>query len=302
MDYPEIKARIRKLCEEREAVILAHYYVRDDVQELADFVGDSLELSRQAAATKAKVIVFCGVDFMAETAKVLSPEKMVLIPDARACCPMANMLMPKELRRYKEENPDTLVVAYVNCSAEIKAESYICCTSANAEKVVASLPKDKKILFVPDKNLGSYIRKKLGRDYEVWPGFCPTHHRFTLKDLLAARAAHPEAEVLVHPECEEEVSAAADFVGSTSAIIKRCQESSAPEFIIGTEEGVLKTIREKAKNKPSYPLLPGNICNNMKLMTPQKVLWCLEDLEFQINVPKDICERAKIALDRMLAL
>jgi len=302
MEFSELKSKVEKLKKERKAVILAHYYTPYETQELADFVGDSLELSRLAAKTDAETIVFCGVDFMAESAKILSPQKTVLTPDPRANCPMANMLMPKELRRYKEEHPDTIVVAYVNCSAEIKAEAYVCCTSANAPKVVASLPKDRPVLFVPDRYLGTFTAKTTGRKMEVWPGFCPTHQRFTLKAVQEMKAKHPEAEVLVHPECPEEVAAAADFVGSTSAIIRRVGESGAREFIIGTEQGVLKAIREKAPNKTAYPLQEGNVCPNMKLMTPQKVLWALEDNEFEIKVSEETRIKAKEALDRMLAL
>ena len=302
MEFSELKSKVEKLKKERKAVILAHYYTPYETQELADFVGDSLELSRLAAKTDAETIVFCGVDFMAESAKILSPQKTVLTPDPRANCPMANMLMPKELRRYKEEHPDTIVVAYVNCSAEIKAEAYICCTSANAGKVVASLPKDKPVLFVPDRYLGTFTNKSVGREMEVWPGFCPTHQRFTLKAVMEAKAQHPNAEFLAHPECPEEVSAAADFVGSTSAIIKRCQESASEDFIIGTEQGVLKAIYEKAPGKKIYPLLEGNVCPNMKLMTPMKVLWALEDNEYEIKVKEETRIKAKEALDRMLAL
>jgi quinolinate synthase len=302
MEFAELKERVAKLKAEKNAVILAHYYTPFETQELADFVGDSLELSRLAAKTDADTIVFCGVDFMAESAKILSPEKTVLTPDPRANCPMANMLMPKELRRYKKEHPETIVVAYVNCSAEIKAEAYICCTSANAGKVVASLPKDKPVLFVPDRYLGTFTKNKVGREMEVWPGFCPTHQRFTIKAVQEMKAKHPEAELLVHPECPEEVSAAADFVGSTSAIIKRCAESPSEELIIGTEQGVLKAIREKAPGKKVYPLLEGNVCPNMKLMTPHKVLWALEDNEYEIKVKEETRIKAKIALDRMLAL
>ena len=302
MEFSELKSKVEKLKKERRAVILAHYYTPYETQELADFVGDSLELSRLAAKTDAETIVFCGVDFMAESAKILSPQKTVLTPDPRANCPMANMLMPKELRRYKEEHPDTIVVAYVNCSAEIKAEAYICCTRANAPKVVASLPKDRPVLFVPDRYLGTFTAKTTGREMEVWPGFCPTHQRFTLKAVQEMKAKHPEAEVLVHPECPEEVASAADFVGSTSAIIRRVGESNAREFIIGTEQGVLKAIREKAPDKIAYPLQEGNVCPNMKLMTPQKVLWALEDNEFEIKVSEETRIKAKEALDRMLAL
>ena len=302
MEFAELKERVAKLKAEKNAVILAHYYTPYETQELADYVGDSLELSRLAAKTDADTIVFCGVDFMAESAKILSPQKTVLTPDPRANCPMANMLMPKELRRYKEEHPDTIVVAYVNCSAEIKAEAYVCCTSANAGKVVASLPKDRPVLFVPDRYLGSFTAKTTGREMEVWPGFCPTHQRFTIKAVQEMKARHPEAELLVHPECPEEVATAADFVGSTSAIIRRVGESGAREFIIGTEQGVLKAIREKSPDKTVYPLLEGNVCPNMKLMTPHKVLWALEDNEYEIKVEETVRTKAKEALDRMLAL
>lgn len=302
MNCAEIKERVRKLCAERNALLLAHYYAPPEVQEMADFVGDSLELSRKAAAATAETIVFCGVDFMAESAKVLAPEKNVLTPEPRANCPMANMLSVKELRKYKAEHPGALVVAYVNCSAEIKAEAYICCTSANAGKVVASLPADREILFVPDQFLGGFTQRQLGRKLELWPGFCPVHQRFTPQAAAEMRRLHPEAEFLVHPECPRETADCADFVGSTSAIIRHCQESPAKEFIIGTEEGVLKALADRLPEKRFYPLVPGNICHNMKLLTPQKVLWCLEDDEYKISVPEQVIAGARASLERMLAL
>jgi quinolinate synthase len=230
-----MESKIRQLKDERNAVILAHNYQRGEVQDIADYVGDSLGLSRQAAATDADAIVFCGVHFMAETAKILSPQKTVLLPDLNAGCPMANMLTVKELQRFKSEHPGAATVAYVNCSAAIKAEADVCCTSANAIKVVESLPDDQPILFVPDQSLGDYVRRQTGREIILWPGYCPTHHRFLARDVKALRSEHPGALVCIHPECTSETLAEADFIGSTSQILRFCHESDAREFIIGTE-------------------------------------------------------------------
>jgi len=295
-------SRIDEQRARRKAVILAHYYQRPEVQDIADFVGDSLDLSRKAAGTDADVIVFCGVHFMAETAKILSPRKTVLLPDRNAGCPMANMLTRRELLAFKAEHPGAAAVAYVNCSAEIKAEVDICCTSANAVNVVKSIPADKRILFMPDQSLGDYIRRTTGRAMVLWPGFCPTHHRFLNRDVVELRAAHPEAKVCVHPECTRDIVDLADFVGSTSQILKFCHDSPAREFIVGTETGILHPLQQRNPDKTFYPLSDLGWCSNMKLITLEKILWALEDDQFAIEVEESVRIRALQAVERMIAI
>lgn len=302
MNTQDIIERINTLRSQRNAVILAHYYQRPEVQDIADFVGDSLDLSRKAAATNADVIVFCGVHFMAETAKILAPAKTVLIPDEHAGCPMANMLTVRELREFKAQYPGAITVAYVNCSAAIKAEVDICCTSANAHKVVASLPKDRTILFVPDQSLGDYINRAYGYHMILWPGFCPTHHRFLQRDIDDLRAAHPNALLCVHPECTREVIAQADFVGSTSQIINFCSTSPASEFIIGTEQGILHPLQKRNPTKRFYHLSPLATCSNMKLTTLEKIMWSLEDMVYEITLDENIRRRAFNAVNRMIQI
>lgn len=294
--------RIGELRIKRNAVILAHYYQRGDVQDVADFVGDSLDLSRKAASTAADVIVFCGVDFMAETAKILSPAKTVLLPDRHAGCPMANMLTRKELLAFKAAHPGALTVAYVNCSAEIKAEVDVCCTSANAVKVVQSLPANREILFVPDQSLGDYVARMAGRDLVLWPGYCPTHHHFLMRDVEVMRRQHPGAPVCVHPECTRDVVAAADFVGSTSQIIAFCTASDRTEFIIGSELGILHPLRKRNPSKVFHPLSPLGDCPNMKLTSIEKVVWCLEDLEFPIKLDEQVRTNAYQAVEKMIGI
>ena len=301
-DITRIIDRINVLRKERNAVILAHNYQRGEVQDIADHVGDSLELSRKAAATAADVIVFCGVKFMAETAKILSPSKTVLLPDINAGCPMADMLTRRELLEFKREHPGAPVVAYVNCSAEIKAESDICCTSANAVKIVETFPKDQKILFVPDQSLGDWVRRKTGRRIELWPGFCPTHHHFLHRDVDEARAAHPEAELCVHPECSRDIVDSADFVGSTSQIIRRCKESDRREFVIGTEIGILHALTIQNPLKKFHHLSPLGDCPNMKLTSLEKILWSLEDLEHRIELDETTRSRALASVQKMLSI
>ncbi len=294
--------QINELKKEKNAVILAHNYQCGDVQDIADFVGDSLALSRKAASTEAEVIVFCGVDFMAETAKILSPEKTVLLPDENAGCPMANMLTRKELIKFKSEHPGALTVAYVNCSAEIKAEVDVCCTSANAVRVIESLPADKEILFVPDQSLGDYVRRKTGRKIVLWPGYCPTHHRFLKRDVEEVKLAHPEAPVCVHPEATREVLELSDFIGSTSQILEFCKKSDKTEFVIGTEIGILHTLRKENPDKVFLPLSLLGDCPNMKLTTLEKILWCLQDMEFEIKLDEEIRIRAEASVQKMVTL
>jgi len=302
MDTAALIDRIGRLRRERNAVILAHYYQRGDVQDIADFVGDSLDLSRRAAATPADVILFCGVQFMAETAKILSPLKTVLLPDRNAGCPMANMLTRKELDSFKAAHPGALVVAYVNCSAEIKAEADLCCTSANAVNVVQSLPAGREILFVPDMSLGEYVMRTTGRELVLWPGYCPTHHRFLARDVEEQRALHPGALVCVHPECTRDVVAAADFVGSTSQIITFCTGSSATAFIIGSETGMLHPLRKRNPAKAFFPLSPLGDCPNMKLTSLEKIGWCLEDNEFAIELDEQVRLKAYQAVEKMIRI
>jgi len=294
--------RIEELKAEKNAVILAHNYQRAEVQDVADYTGDSLGLSRQAAAEKADVIVFCGVTFMAETAKVLSPERTVLIPDRNAGCPMADMITDRELAEAKARHPDALVVCYVNSSAAIKAESHICCTSGNAIGVVESIPADRDVLFIPDASLGDYVARRLGRELILWDGYCPTHHRILPEHIAAARAQHPGALVVVHPECRREVVDAADEVASTSGMLRFCRESDAREFIIGTEVGLLHRLGKENPEKRFYPASPFSDCPNMKLTTLEKVVWSLEDMQFVIELPPDIIDRARRPLERMLAI
>jgi len=297
----DLKRRIDELRKAKNAVILAHNYQLPEVQDIADFTGDSLELSRKAAETDADVIVFCGVHFMAETAKILSPQKTVLIPDPLAGCPMADMIDINELREFKSKHPGKPVVAYVNTTAEVKAESDICCTSANAVKIVESL-EDNTVLFIPDKSLAAWVAKHTSKTIIPYPGFCPTHHRILADDVLHMKQLHPKAVVLAHPECTEDVLQLADVIASTSGIIRWAKDSSEREFIICTENGILHRLRKDSPDKKFYSPTELNVCPNMKRITLDKVLWSLEDMAHEIEVPKDIAARAKRAIDRMLAV
>ena len=297
-----IEDEIARLKAQRRAVILVHNYQRPDVQDIGDFVGDSLELARRAAQSRAEVIVFCGVLFMAETAKILSPDATVLMPDPNAGCPMANMVTARELRNAKTAHPDAVVVCYVNSSAEVKAESDVCCTSANAVKVVRSIPPDKPVLFIPDRNLGAYVERVTGRDLILWEGYCPTHQRILPEHVLRLKQEHPAAKVIVHPECVGPTIDLADEVASTSGILKYCRESSAREFIIGTEIGILHRLRKESPAKTFYQVSSVADCPNMKLTTLEKVLWSLQDMQYEITVPVDVRLRAKRAIDRMLEI
>ena len=290
---------ILRLKKEKDAVILAHNYQIAEVQDIADFTGDSLELSRIAAAQEADVIVFCGVDFMAETAAVLSPEKTVLLPAADAGCPMANMITAGELRVLKQRFPEAAVVCYVNTTAEVKAESDICCTSANAVKVVGSL-SEEQVLFVPDRNLGHYVARFTDKEILPWEGFCFVHDRITPADVIRSREAHPDAELLVHPECRPEVIDLADHVFSTSGMIRHVRSGSSKEFIIGTETGILHMMKKNCPDKLCYPLSPRAICTTMKKTDLQKVYRALETLTPRVTVPEDIAKKARMSIQRML--
>ena len=295
-----VKQRIAQLKEERHAVILAHNYQVPEVQDIADFVGDSLGLSRQAAETDADVIVFCGVHFMAETAAILCPGKTVLLPDEDAGCPMADMVTAEQLRELKAEHPGAAVVCYVNSSAAVKAESDWCCTSANAVEVVESVGGDRRVIFVPDQNLGDYVAEKTGRDLVLWPGYCPSHVRILPSDVARVRASHPGAEVLVHPECPRPVREGADHVFSTGGMLRHVADSGCMAFIIGTELGILHRLRKENPGKEFHGVSERCVCPNMKRIQLEKVLWSLEDMCFEVHVDPGTAERAREAIDRML--
>jgi quinolinate synthase len=293
-------AEIARLRRARRAVIIAHNYQPGEIQDLADFTGDSLELSRKAAACDAPVIVFCGVHFMAETAAILSPDKTVLLPDPMAGCPMADMVDGPTLRAMKQRHPQAHVVCYVNSSAEVKAESDICCTSANAVRVVASIPGE--IIFVPDKQLGGWVGRELKRELILWNGFCPTHARILPGYVRQAKQEHPGAVVFVHPESREDVIALADEVLSTGGMLRAAKSSPAREFIIATEIGLLHRLRLENPDKRFYPATPNASCPNMKKITPEKIARSLETLAPRIEVPEPIRAQARLAIARMLEI
>jgi len=298
-DPVSLKEEIDRLKQEKDAIILAHNYQIPEVQDIADFIGDSLELARKAATLDNDVIVFCGVDFMAETAAILSPDKTVLLPAAEANCPMADMITAGELRVLKERFPDAAVVCYVNTTAEVKAESDICCTSSNAVKVVESL-EEERVIFVPDRNLGSYVARFTDKEILPWEGFCFVHDRITTLDVEEARRQHPDAEVLVHPECRAEVIDLADEVYSTSGMIKHVCTGPGKEFIIGTEIGILHRMKKDCPDKECYPLSPQAICTTMKKTDLSRVYSSLENLTPRIVVPEETADRARKAITRML--
>ncbi|MEI7856756.1 MAG: quinolinate synthase NadA [Methanomicrobiales archaeon] len=292
---------ILALKKERNAIILVHNYQLPEVQDIADLCGDSLELSRAAATMEGEVIVFCGVDFMAETAAILSPDKTVLLPAPDACCPMAQMISAEELRFAKARNPNAAVVCYVNTTAEVKAESDICCTSSNAIKVVNSVEQDR-IIFVPDRNLGRYAARFTKKEVLPWEGFCIVHDQITPAQVAAARRAHPGAVLLVHPECRPEIIDLADHVASTSGIINYVRTTPGLEFIIGTENGILHRLAKECPEKQCYPLSSAAVCRNMKKTDLTKVRDALQTLRPRIIVPEEIADRARGAIERMLAL
>jgi len=298
---PELTEKILKLKKKRNAVILAHNYQLGEIQDIADFVGDSLDLSQNASKTDASVIVFCGVHFMAETASILCPDKTVLLPDEHAGCPMANMITAPQLRARKKEHPKATVVCYINSSAAVKAESYICCTSANAVGVVESLDTNE-VIFVPDQYLGHYISTKTRKKMILWPGFCPTHARIMPEYIVKLRHEYPEAKVVVHPECRPDVIALADEVLSTSGMIKFAGREDVQEMIVGTEMGIIYRLRKENPGKKFIPVSEQAICPNMKLITLEKILWSLEEMAPEVKVPEKIRLKAKAAVDRMLAV
>ncbi len=293
--------KISALKKKRNAVILVHNYQRGEVQDIADFVGDSLELSRNAAKTTADVIVFCGVHFMAETASIVCPNKVVLLPDANAGCPMADMITPERLRAKKKEHPQAAVVCYVNSSAAVKAECDICCTSTNAVEVVESLDAPE-ILFIPDQYLGHYVSTRTDRKMILWPGFCPTHMKIKPERIKELKREYPQARVVVHPECRPEVIALADEVSSTSGMCRYAQRAEVREMIVGTEVGIIHRLTKENPGKRFVPVSEQAICPNMKLITLEKVLWSLEEMSPEVKVPEEIRLKAIAAVDRMLKI
>lgn len=295
-----LRDRVLSLKQERRAIILAHNYQLGEVQDIADFVGDSLELSQRAAQADAEVIVFCGVLFMAETASILCPDKTVLLPDLHAGCAMADMITADALCEMKREHPGAIVVCYVNSSAEVKAESDICCTSANALRLVSGISADREIIFVPDQYLGHYVFTRTGRTMLLWPGYCPTHARIRAEDIARLRQGHPAAAVVVHPECRPEVIALADEVLSTGGMCRFAREAEAQEIIVGTELGILHRLRKENPGTRFYPVSEQAVCPWMKLITLDTIILALEDMAPEVRVPEDIRVRASAAVQRML--
>jgi quinolinate synthase len=303
----DLFSEIEKLKKEKNAVILAHYYQEPDIQDIADFIGDSLQLSQEAAKTKADIILFAGVHFMAETAKILSPLKKVIIPDLNAGCSLSDSCPPSLFTKFKEQHPDHLVISYINCSAEIKALSDIICTSSNAVKIVEALPKEQKIIFAPDKNLGAYVSKKTNREMLLWNGACMVHEIFSLEKLMRLKDQHRDAEIIAHPECEEQILKYADFIGSTTALLKFTKESKSKKFIVLTETGILHQMEKSSPTKTFIPAPPDNSCacnecTYMKKNTLEKVYLTLKYELPEINIPEEIRIKAKLSLDRMLAM
>jgi quinolinate synthase len=304
-DPAALEAEILRLKKSMNAVILAHYYQESELQDLADFVGDSLALAQQAAKTQADVIVFCGVHFMAETAKILNPTRLVLLPDLAAGCSLADRCPPEQFRAFRQKHPDTFVVSYVNSSAEVKAQSDVICTSSNAAKIVARAPKDRPILFAPDQHLGRYVAKQTGRDLILWPGSCIVHEIFSEKRLVQLKVEHPDAEVLAHPECEEPVLRHADFIGSTKAILDHAVEGPTQKFIVVTEVGILHQMQKRAPHKTFIAAPPDNGCScnecpYMKLNTLEKLYLCMRDRKPELVLPPSLQQAALLPLQRML--
>ena len=297
-----VAEEIAKLKKERNAVILAHNYTLAEVQEVADYTGDSLELARRATQVDADVIVFCGVSFMAETAKILNPEKTVLIPDPSAGCPMADMITGAQLRELKAANPGAKAVCYVNSTAEVKAECDMCVTSGNAERVMRTFSPDDKIVFVPDQHLGGHIEGLLNRSYTLWPGYCPVHATLTAEAIEAARKLHPGAPVLVHPECSKAVRDAADHRLSTGEMCKFARESDAKEIIVGTEIGILHRLRKENPDKIFHPVSEEIVCSDMKKVTLENLAASLREMKHEVTVPEDVASRARKAREAMLAV
>lgn len=303
----EIRNRIQQLKKEKNAVILAHYYTRPEVQDIADYLGDSLGLSQEAGKTDAGIIVFCGVHFMAETAAIISPHKKVLIPALHAGCSLAESLTGYELREWKKAHPQGIIVSYVNTTAEVKAWTDICCTSANALKVVQSLPHDREILFVPDKNLGAWIQKVTGRKMELWNGDCCVHERITTEMILEKSQAYPEADILIHPEShcshdERILNLSQAYLYSTAGMIRHAGQSSKKQFIIATEIETIHKLKKDNPEKELIPIHPTTICGQMKKVTLSGVLEALEQEQYEVKVPEEIRQKAWIPIERMLQI
>jgi len=297
--------KIQELKEKHNAVILAHYYQEPNIQDIADFVGDSLELSRKAAGTNADIILFCGVHFMAETAKIVNPDKKVIIPDLDAGCSLADSAPPESFKQWLDKYPDHAVISYINCSAEVKAMSDIICTSANAQKVIESIPEDQKIIFAPDRLLGQYMIKQTGRDMVLWNGTCQVHEIFSERELVKLKAQYPNASVLAHPECDENILVHADFIGSTSALINHVKESSRAKHIIVTEPGVIHQMQKNNPEKEFIPLPTNtgcacNECPHMRLNTMEKIAESLENMQHEITLDESLRVKALKPLNRML--
>lgn len=303
----DLEAEIQRLKKEKNAIVLAHYYQDSDIQDVADFLGDSLQLAQEAKKTTADVICFAGVHFMAETAKILNPTKTVVVPDMKAGCSLADGCPPGPFAAWKAKYPGSVVVSYINCSAEVKALSDYIVTSSNAEKIVAHIPREKTILFGPDKNLGNYLAKKLERPMIMWQGSCIVHETFSERKLVGLRERHPAARILAHPECEETILRMADFIGSTTAILKHAIASGAKEFIVATEAGILHQMEKACPDKTFIPAPPEancacNECPFMKLNTMEKLYLSLRDLTPELQMPTDLLDRARVPIERMLAL
>ncbi|MBR1464258.1 MAG: quinolinate synthase NadA [Prevotella sp.] len=308
----DLATEIRQLCKEKDAIILAHYYTRGEIQNIADFIGDSLALAQKAAKTDAKIIMMCGVHFMAETCKILCPDKLVLCPDLNAGCSLADSCKADDLKKYKDEHPGYQVVSYVNTTAAVKALTDVVVTSGNAKRIIDTFPEDAKIIFGPDYNLGSYINQVTGRDMLLWNGGCHVHERFSVDEIVKLKQEHPEAVVLAHPECKAPVLALADVVGSTAVILKYCVESDKKEFIIATEAGILHEIERQCKDKIFYPVPPeiseggvGCSCNECQYMKMNTLLKIRNALKYEwpsVDVPEDIRREAVKPIERMLAL
>lgn len=303
----DLFAEIEKLKKEKNAIILAHYYQEPDIQDVADFIGDSLGLAQEAKKTNAEIIVFAGVHFMAETAKILNPTKKVLLPDLKAGCSLADSAPADLFKIFKQKNPDHLIISYINCSAEIKALSDIICTSSNAEKIIESLPKDQPIIFAPDKNLGAYLNKKTGRKMLLWNGACMVHEIFSLEKIIKIKIRHPKAKLIAHPECEESVLNIADYIGSTTQLLKYSQINSASEFIVATETGILHEMQKSNPQKTFIPAPPNNSCAcndcpHMKLNTLEKLYLCMEYELPEIIMDEKLRLAAKKPIDKMLEI
>ena len=303
--YNSIEEEIAALKKQRNAVILAHNYQIGEIQDVADFTGDSLRLAQEAKKTDAEVILFCGVHFMAETASILCPEHKGLVPDLEAGCSLADMIRPEDIRQWKAAHPDGVVVCYINTSAAVKAECDLCCTSANADKVVASIPEEKEVLFVPDFFLGTYVKQKTGRkNMELWRGYCPTHVMIQSAEIEKIRKEHPAAEFLMHPECGclTKSMHLADRILSTEGMVRYVNESPAKEFIVATETGILHRMRKDHPEKLFIPASPQAVCSYMKMNTLEKIVRSLENLQYEVKVPKELADRARLPIERMLAI